>query len=179
TSGFTMMPLSLSFSGLIPGVLLVYPDSLNIPRGENVTLLCTNIMKNEGFVAWFQQVNQSVPLCILSTYYTTSGDVLDYKYYNGATAERTKMTVTKNNISLRITAVDLYDMGLYFCGMWVEASLFFANATFLHIRGGFQNKFFRYPHLVNYAALDFTRHKMKAMGRQKDLDTHEVYSATR
>ncbi|XP_023661191.1 uncharacterized protein [Paramormyrops kingsleyae] len=230
-------------SGLIPGVLLVYPDSLNIPRGENVTLLCTNIMKNEGFVAWFQQVNQSVPLCILSTYYTTSGDVLDYKYYNGATAERTKMTVTKNNISLRITAVDLYDMGLYFCGMWVEASLFFANATFLHIRGNIpeeddlhrelpkydnvgketslfpvlvivgivaiiqlvvivilvvrgrlsdrnkdskgnaiqqiQDEQNQDPHLVNYAALDFTRHKMKAMGRQKDLDTHEVYSATR
>nr|XP_023683077.1 uncharacterized protein LOC111851934 isoform X1 [Paramormyrops kingsleyae] len=226
-------------SGLIPGVLLVYPDSVNMPRGENVTLLCTNIMKNEGFVAWFRQANRSVPLCILSTY-STSGNVL---YYNGATAEHTKMTVTKNNISLRITAVDLYDTGLYFCGMWVETSMIFVNATFLHIRGNIpeeddlhrelpkydnvgketslfpvlvivgivaiiqllvivilvvrgrlqdrnkdskgnsiqqiQDEQNQDPHLVNYAALDFTRHKMKTMGRQKDLDTHVVYSATR
>ncbi|XP_048884927.1 uncharacterized protein LOC125750747 isoform X2 [Brienomyrus brachyistius] len=123
----------LLFAGirLIPGVLLVYPDSVVMPRGENVTLLCTNIMKAAGFVAWFRQANQSVPLCILSTY-STSRNVL---YYNGASAERTKMNVTKNNISLRITAVDSYDTGLYFCGMWVETMLIFANATFLHIRG--------------------------------------------
>ncbi|XP_018599877.1 uncharacterized protein LOC108929672 [Scleropages formosus] len=111
--------------------LLALPESLVVSQGENVTFLCSDIMKSPGHVAWFRQNDGTVPLCILSMFSTEKF----VSHHNGARPERTFMDYAGSNFVLRIKHVDLSDTGLYFCGMIWGTIMVFNNATFLRVRG--------------------------------------------
>uniref|UniRef100_A0A674E371 Ig-like domain-containing protein n=1 Tax=Salmo trutta TaxID=8032 RepID=A0A674E371_SALTR len=214
-----------SISGLTPVILVSPPPSMVVHRGDNVTLQCTNVLKDPGHVAWFKQVNVSEPLCIASMYISQPY----VKHHNGFQPSHMEMFINNKIIFLKITEVDVADSGLYCCGMYNQYFIF-TNMTFLMVPGNLFNYFSavttecydddgtmyllplvvilavvtavlliviiilvlktrrdtnrhntgRNPDALNYAALKFTSEKRKMeRRREKELDPHVVYAATR
>uniref|UniRef100_A0A674E1U4 Ig-like domain-containing protein n=1 Tax=Salmo trutta TaxID=8032 RepID=A0A674E1U4_SALTR len=221
---------------LTPVILVSPPPSMVVHRGDNVTLQCTNVLKDPGHVAWFKQVNVSEPLCIASMYISQPY----VKHHNGFQPSHMEMFINNKIIFLKITEVDVADSGLYCCGMYNQYFIF-TNMTFLMVPGNLFNYFSavttecyamfltiglvgqdddgtmyllplvvilavvtavlliviiilvlktrrdtnrhntgRNPDALNYAALKFTSEKRKMeRRREKELDPHVVYAATR
>uniref|UniRef100_A0A3P8Z1B1 Immunoglobulin domain-containing protein n=1 Tax=Esox lucius TaxID=8010 RepID=A0A3P8Z1B1_ESOLU len=139
--------------------------------GHNVTLQCKNTLKVPGHVAWFKQVNESEPLCIVSMFSTESY----ITHHNGFQPSRMEMVLKNEMILLKITEVDIADCGRYFCGLF-DRYFIFTNATVLHVIGNDQD-----PDALNYATVNITSRniKRKMQRRETELDTHVVYAATR
>ncbi|XP_029616090.1 uncharacterized protein LOC115198339 isoform X2 [Salmo trutta] len=209
---------------LTPVILVSPPPSMVVHRGDNVTLQCTNVLKDPGHVAWFKQVNVSEPLCIASMYISQPY----VKHHNGFQPSHMEMFINNKIIFLKITEVDVADSGLYCCGMYNQYFIF-TNMTFLMVPGQDddgtmyllplvvilavvtavlliviiilvlktrrdtnrhntgpdsqrqpQNDQNQDPDALNYAALKFTSEKRKMeRRREKELDPHVVYAATR
>uniref|UniRef100_A0AAZ3RT95 Ig-like domain-containing protein n=1 Tax=Oncorhynchus tshawytscha TaxID=74940 RepID=A0AAZ3RT95_ONCTS len=179
---------------LTPVMLFSPPLSVVVHPGDNVTLQCTDVLKGPGHVAWFKQVNVSEPLCIASMYSSQPY----VKHHNGFQPSHMEMFISNRIIVLKITEVDVADSGLYCCGMYNEYFIF-TNMTFLMVQGYKdsdkepeqcpdgpdsqrqpQNDQNQYPDSLIYAALNFTSKKRKMeRRREKELDTHVVYAATR
>uniref|UniRef100_A0A674E200 Ig-like domain-containing protein n=1 Tax=Salmo trutta TaxID=8032 RepID=A0A674E200_SALTR len=225
---------TLFFKSLTPVILVSPPPSMVVHRGDNVTLQCTNVLKDPGHVAWFKQVNVSEPLCIASMYISQPY----VKHHNGFQPSHMEMFINNKIIFLKITEVDVADSGLYCCGMYNQYFIF-TNMTFLMVPGNLFNYFSAVttecydddgtmyllplvvilavvtavlliviiilfvsnsgtenyncslfhdvcnlqnqdPDALNYAALKFTSEKRKMeRRREKELDPHVVYAATR
>ncbi|XP_028973449.2 uncharacterized protein LOC114830299 isoform X2 [Esox lucius] len=98
--------------------------------GHNVTLQCKNTLKVPGHVAWFKQVNESEPLCIVSMYSTEPY----ITHHNGFQPSRMEMVLKNEIILLKISDVDIADCGRYFCGVFNKYFIFI-NATDVNIIG--------------------------------------------
>uniref|UniRef100_A0AAY5K8R5 Ig-like domain-containing protein n=1 Tax=Esox lucius TaxID=8010 RepID=A0AAY5K8R5_ESOLU len=133
--------------------------------GHNVTLQCKNTLKVPGHVAWFKQVNESEPLCIVSMYSTEPY----ITHHNGFQPSRMEMVLKNEIILLKISDVDIADCGRYFCGVF--------NKYFIFINATDDQD----PDSLNYATVNITSRniKRKMQRRETALDTHVVYAATR
>ncbi|KAL0970248.1 hypothetical protein UPYG_G00239330 [Umbra pygmaea] len=109
-------------------MLVSLPASVVIHPGYNITLQCTNILKAPGHVAWFKQVNESEPLCIMSMYSTKPFT----RHHNSAHPSHMEMFIRDGTIFLKITEVDIADSGRYFCGLY-ESYFIFTNVTYLKV----------------------------------------------
>ncbi|XP_052458579.1 uncharacterized protein LOC128017300 isoform X2 [Carassius gibelio] len=62
------------------GIIFVKQASLTLVKtvniGTTVTLLCSNILKEPSYIAWFKKTNDSLPLCI-ATQYIVKVDISD------------------------------------------------------------------------------------------------------
>ncbi|XP_028973450.2 uncharacterized protein LOC114830299 isoform X3 [Esox lucius] len=100
-------PLLLLVLGLSL-VKFVSPSASVITHpGHNVTLQCKNTLKVPGHVAWFKQVNESEPLCIVSMYSTEPY----ITHHNGFQPSRMEMVLKNEIILLKISDVDIADCG--------------------------------------------------------------------
>nr|XP_046184061.1 uncharacterized protein LOC124013689 isoform X2 [Oncorhynchus gorbuscha] len=163
--------------------------------GDNVTFHCTDVTGAPGHVGWFKQDNGSEPLCIASMYSSEP----TVQHHNGFQPSHMEMFISHRIIFLKITEVDEADSGVYCCGMF-DKYIFFTNATVLKVQGHNisekdltenceegtdsqrQPQFdqIQDPDTLNYAALNFTSKKRKMeRRREKELDPHVVYAATR
>uniref|UniRef100_A0A674ECZ1 Ig-like domain-containing protein n=1 Tax=Salmo trutta TaxID=8032 RepID=A0A674ECZ1_SALTR len=167
------------------------PHLMVVHSGENVTLQCINVLKKMGYIGWFKQVNSSEPLCITSMW----SSLPTVHHQNGFHGNHMKMFIANRTTFLRITEVDVADSGLYFCGM-LDNYFIFTNATVLKVQGNLFNKlsamtpnaqtiilgkcYLFNTDALNYAALNFTSKKKKReRRREKELDPHVMYAATR
>uniref|UniRef100_A0A674E2J0 Ig-like domain-containing protein n=1 Tax=Salmo trutta TaxID=8032 RepID=A0A674E2J0_SALTR len=147
--------------------------------GKNVTFQCTDATGAPGHVGWFKQDNGSEPRCIASMYSSEP----TVQHHNGFQPSRMEMLISNRTIFLKIAEVDEADSGHYFCGMF-DKYIIFTNATVLRVKGKspFHDNMgpIQDPDTLNYAALNFTSEKRKMeRRREKELDTHVVYAATR
>uniref|UniRef100_A0A8C8GBY4 Uncharacterized protein n=1 Tax=Oncorhynchus tshawytscha TaxID=74940 RepID=A0A8C8GBY4_ONCTS len=167
-----MWDLVLCVSGLV-SVLVSQCQTMEVRTGDTITLQCSNVTTAVGHTAWFKQVNGSEPMCLSSMY-----------------SEHSEMFT---------------DCGLYVCALYPHCHMFFVNAkiqedddgtmyllplvvilgvvtavlliVILILLANLQNQ---YPDALNYAALNFTSKKRKMeRRREKELDPHVVYAATR
>uniref|UniRef100_A0A8C7CR37 Ig-like domain-containing protein n=1 Tax=Oncorhynchus kisutch TaxID=8019 RepID=A0A8C7CR37_ONCKI len=161
-------------SGLTPVMLVSPPLSVVVHPGDNVTLQCTDVLKGPGHVAWFKQVNVSEPLCIASMYSSQPY----VKHHNGFQPSHVEMFISNRIIFLKITEVNVADSGVYCCGMYNQY-LIFTNMTFLMVQGNHFSAI-QDSDALNYATLNFISKKRKMeKRREKELDTHVVYTIKR
>uniref|UniRef100_A0A8C6UBX9 Ig-like domain-containing protein n=1 Tax=Neogobius melanostomus TaxID=47308 RepID=A0A8C6UBX9_9GOBI len=111
----TLLPLKLLIKTLGHERLAVHP-------GENVTLSCANISKDETQADWFRVENGTKANCISSK---LGADPPSYcaGFKNG----RFRMGSNKTNVFLKIDEVDFLDSGLYFCGFFIKSNITFTS----------------------------------------------------
>uniref|UniRef100_A0A8C1J6I0 Ig-like domain-containing protein n=1 Tax=Cyprinus carpio TaxID=7962 RepID=A0A8C1J6I0_CYPCA len=127
--------MSLNFSLkhylLFSGVIFVKQASLTFVKtvniGTTVTLLCSNILKEPSYIAWFKQTNDFLPLCIATQY--VSEKPADSIYFNGFKENHVEMSVNKTFSSLKIVNVDISDSGIFYCGSFLTNHMMFHDKT--------------------------------------------------
>uniref|UniRef100_A0A8C1TTC4 Ig-like domain-containing protein n=1 Tax=Cyprinus carpio TaxID=7962 RepID=A0A8C1TTC4_CYPCA len=126
---FTFFLITLFF--LFSGVIFVKQASLTFMKtvniGTTVTLLCSNILKEPSYIAWFKQTNDSLPLCIATQY--VSEKPADSIYFNGFKENHVEMSVNKTFSSLKIVNVDISDSGIFYCGSFLTNHMMFHDKT--------------------------------------------------
>uniref|UniRef100_A0A8C1TVY9 Ig-like domain-containing protein n=1 Tax=Cyprinus carpio TaxID=7962 RepID=A0A8C1TVY9_CYPCA len=120
-------PLMLFLIGVIfvKQASLTFMKTVNI--GTTATLLCSNILKEPSYIAWFKQTNDSLPLCIATQY--VSEKPADSIYFNGFKENHVEMSVNKTFSSLKIVTVDISDSGILYCGSFLTNHMMFHNKT--------------------------------------------------
>uniref|UniRef100_A0A8C2JYM7 Ig-like domain-containing protein n=1 Tax=Cyprinus carpio TaxID=7962 RepID=A0A8C2JYM7_CYPCA len=120
-------PLMLFLIGVIfvKQASLTFVKTVNI--GTTVTLLCSNILKEPSYIAWFKQTNDSLPLCIATQY--VSVNPADSIYFNGFKENHVEMSVNKTFSSLKIVNVDISDSGIFYCGSFLTNHMMFHDKT--------------------------------------------------
>uniref|UniRef100_A0A671N6K9 Uncharacterized LOC107679237 n=1 Tax=Sinocyclocheilus anshuiensis TaxID=1608454 RepID=A0A671N6K9_9TELE len=120
-------PLMLFLIGVIfvKQASLTFVKTVNI--GTTVTLLCSNILKEPSYIAWFKQTNDSLPLCIATQY--VSVNPVDSIYFNGFKKNHVEMSVNKTFSSLKIVNVDVSDSGIFYCGSFLTNHMMFHDKT--------------------------------------------------
>uniref|UniRef100_A0A8C1HWZ3 Ig-like domain-containing protein n=1 Tax=Cyprinus carpio carpio TaxID=630221 RepID=A0A8C1HWZ3_CYPCA len=120
-------PLMLFLIGVIfvKQASLTFMKTVNI--GTTVTLLCSNILKEPSYIAWFKQTNDSLPLCIATQY--VSEKPADSIYFNGFKENHVEMSVNKTFSSLKIVNVDISDSGIFYCGSFLTNHMMFHDKT--------------------------------------------------
>uniref|UniRef100_A0A3Q4GYI7 Immunoglobulin domain-containing protein n=1 Tax=Neolamprologus brichardi TaxID=32507 RepID=A0A3Q4GYI7_NEOBR len=167
-------------------------QTVEVQLDEEVTLKCSNISSHPSQTDWFKVINRTKPSCIAAMYGSQGKASFCDGFRNG------KFNMSSNNTSvfLKITQVDLSDVGLYFCGFYVNKHTVISNAVELRIQGklvgrNFLFQFIRKPQTgkcgynfsddLNYAAMSFQT-KLKRSRRpatHRELESHVVYAATR
>nr|CAI21222.1 novel immune-type receptor 7.9 [Danio rerio] len=94
--------------------------------GTAVSLLCSNILKEPSYIAWFKQTDDSLPLCIVTQYVGPNPDSI---YLNGFQKTHIEMSVNATFSTLRIISVDVSDSGMFYCGSFIENHMKFHNQT--------------------------------------------------
>uniref|UniRef100_A0A3P8Q6N6 Immunoglobulin domain-containing protein n=1 Tax=Astatotilapia calliptera TaxID=8154 RepID=A0A3P8Q6N6_ASTCA len=111
-------------------------QTVEVQLDEEVTLKCSNISSHPTQTDWFKVINRTKPSCIAAMYGSQGKASFCDGFRNG------KFNMSSNNTSvfLKITQVDLSDVGLYFCGCYVNKHTVISNAVELRIQGGETNE---------------------------------------
>lgn len=123
---------------LFSGIIFVKRTSLTLVKtvnsGTTVSFLCPNILTEPSYIAWFKQINGSLPLCIVTQFVgDKSGDII---YLNGFKKDHIEMSANKTFSSLKIVNVDVSDSGFYYCGSFLTNYMKFHNKTQLVVVNG-------------------------------------------
>uniref|UniRef100_A0A674E204 Immunoglobulin subtype domain-containing protein n=1 Tax=Salmo trutta TaxID=8032 RepID=A0A674E204_SALTR len=153
-----MLDFVLSVSGLV-SVLVSQSQTMVVRTGDTITLQCSNVTTVVGHTAWFKQVNGSEPVCISSMYGFNSTPDL----HNGFQRRHFEM---------------LTDCGLYFCGLYPLSHMFFVNRNRKILRT-FSTIYLAFDTFENVINRIRMIHKSVFSRREKELDPHVVYAATR
>uniref|UniRef100_A0A674E1U6 Immunoglobulin subtype domain-containing protein n=1 Tax=Salmo trutta TaxID=8032 RepID=A0A674E1U6_SALTR len=134
-------------------VLVSQSQTMVVRTGDTITLQCSNVTTVVGHTAWFKQVNGSEPVCISSMYGFNS-------------------TPDLHNA----------DCGLYFCGLYPLSHMFFVNRNrkILRTFSTIYLAFDTFENVINRIRMIHKSvfSKMERR-REKELDPHVVYAATR
>ncbi len=98
-----------------------------VKSGTTVSLLCSNMLKEPSYIAWFKHTNDSLPLCIATQY--VGGKPAESIYLNGFKKNHAEMSVNKTFSSLKIVNVDVSDSGIFYCGSFLTNHMMFHNKT--------------------------------------------------
>ncbi|XP_019205411.1 uncharacterized protein LOC100707554 [Oreochromis niloticus] len=111
-------------------------QTVEVQLDEEVTLKCSNISSHPTQTDWFKVINRTKPSCVAAMYGSQGKASFCDGFRNG------KFNMSSNNTSvfLKITQVDLSDVGLYFCGFYVNKHTVISNAVELRIQGGETNE---------------------------------------
>ncbi|XP_067257549.1 uncharacterized protein [Chanodichthys erythropterus] len=113
------------------GIIFIKQTSLTLVKtvnsGTSVSFLCPNILTEPSYISWFKQINESLPLCIVTQY--VSDKPVDSIYLNGFKKEHIEMSVNRTFSSLKIVNVDVSDYGFYYCGSFLTNYMKFHNKT--------------------------------------------------
>ncbi|XP_042071956.1 uncharacterized protein LOC102296081 [Haplochromis burtoni] len=106
-------------------------QTVEVQLDQEVTLKCSNISSHPTQTDWFKVINRTKPSCIAAMYGSQGKASFCDGFRNG------KFNMSSNNTSvfLKITQVDLSDVGLYFCGFYVNKHTVISNAVELRIQG--------------------------------------------
>ncbi|XP_051757426.1 novel immune-type receptor 7b [Ctenopharyngodon idella] len=113
------------------GIIFVKRTSVTLVKtvnsGTTVSFLCPNILTEPSYIAWFKQINVSLPLCIVTQFVGDKpGDII---YLNGFKKDHIEMSANNACSSLKIVNVDVSDSGFYYCGSFLTNYMKFHNKT--------------------------------------------------
>uniref|UniRef100_A0A8C7Q6Q0 Immunoglobulin subtype domain-containing protein n=1 Tax=Oncorhynchus mykiss TaxID=8022 RepID=A0A8C7Q6Q0_ONCMY len=170
----------LCVSGLV-SVLVSQCQTMEVRTGDTITLQCSNVTTAVGHTAWFKQVNGSEPVCISSMYSVASTPDL----HNADCGLYMFVDLIKCNLighcNGTISLVGEDDDGtMYLLPLVVILDVVTTAVLLIVILILLANLHNQDPDALNYAALNFTSKKRKMeKRREKELDPHVVYAATR
>ncbi|KAF5900157.1 Ig kappa chain V19-17-like, partial [Clarias magur] len=105
--------------------------TLEAEAGDKVTIWCEHDPTVANYISWFKHTSDSVPLRLGCEQVFKKSPAKNCYFFTES--ERIVMSVYDKNTSLTITAVNVSDTGLYYCGYSEE--IIFSNSTFLHVKG--------------------------------------------
>ncbi|XP_038586995.1 uncharacterized protein LOC119912083 isoform X1 [Micropterus salmoides] len=105
-------------------------QTVAVESGEDVTLLCSNISKNEAVTFWIRLVQRTNISCVSVMITSKSQATFCDGYQDG----RFEMSSNISALFLKIKQVGLSDSGLYFCGFYVDGRPSF-SVIHLDIKG--------------------------------------------
>uniref|UniRef100_A0A8C7CUH8 Immunoglobulin V-set domain-containing protein n=1 Tax=Oncorhynchus kisutch TaxID=8019 RepID=A0A8C7CUH8_ONCKI len=152
------------------------------PYWGTITLQCSNVTTVVGHTVWFKQVNGSEPVCLI---YEHSEMFSDCGLYVCALYPHRHMFFDNANIQGHcngtISLVGEDDDGtMYLLPLVVILGVVTAVLLIVILFLKSANLQNQDPDALNYAALNFTSKKRKLeKRREKELDPHVVYAATR
>ncbi|XP_050923536.1 uncharacterized protein LOC127139594 isoform X3 [Lates calcarifer] len=103
---------------------------VEVQPGEEITLLCPNISKQESVTEWFRLISKTKISCVSSMYKSN-----DKASFCDGFQNRFEMSSNITTVFLQIKRVDFSDSGLYFCGFYINAHTVFANTVHLNVQG--------------------------------------------
>uniref|UniRef100_A0A671QRF3 Immunoglobulin V-set domain-containing protein n=1 Tax=Sinocyclocheilus anshuiensis TaxID=1608454 RepID=A0A671QRF3_9TELE len=137
-----------------------------VKRGTTVSLLCSNILKDPSYIAWFKLTNDSLPLCIVTQH--VGEKPADSIYFNGFKKNHVEMSVNKTLSSLKIVnfSFELLVTFIY------SHSTSIVCLQFLYCQEEDAD--------FNYSALSLDKKKSRRpVRRLKEVESNVVYAATR
>uniref|UniRef100_A0A3P8Q833 Immunoglobulin domain-containing protein n=1 Tax=Astatotilapia calliptera TaxID=8154 RepID=A0A3P8Q833_ASTCA len=109
--------------------------TVTVQRGEDVTLQCSNISTSPTHTEWFRVINTTKTSCISSMF----GSHGQASFCNGFQNGKFNMSSNVTSVFLKMTEVGLSDVGLYFCGFYMDVHIIISNAVELRFEGGETN----------------------------------------
>uniref|UniRef100_A0A3P9BFV1 Uncharacterized LOC105941419 n=1 Tax=Maylandia zebra TaxID=106582 RepID=A0A3P9BFV1_9CICH len=109
--------------------------TVTVQRGEDVTLQCSNISTSPTHTEWFRVINTTKTSCISSMF----GSHGQASFCDGFQNGKFNMSSNVTSVFLKMTEVGLSDVGLYFCGFYMDVHIIISNAVELRFEGGETN----------------------------------------
>ncbi|XP_039896799.1 uncharacterized protein LOC120739167 [Simochromis diagramma] len=106
--------------------------TVTVQPGEDVTLQCSNISTSQTHTEWFRVINATKTSCISSMF----GSHGQASFCDGFQRGKFNMSSNVTSVFLKITQVGLSDVGLYFCGFYMDVHIIISNAVELRFEGG-------------------------------------------
>ncbi|KAM9446991.1 uncharacterized protein Hap1MRO34_023442 [Clarias gariepinus] len=131
---YVALPVCLCVMGLLSETL--YSLTLVAEIGDKVTIWCQHDLTVTGYVSWFKHISDSVPLPMGCKQFFTSAPSETCYFFTES--KRIMMSVYRKNTSLTITAVNVSDTGLYYCGYMEQNRITYSDSVYLRVKG--QNK---------------------------------------
>lgn len=122
--------MSLLFSALV--IVTLAHKKLDVRLGENITLSCANISREDTQTQWFRVENGTKASCVSSI---MGSDHASLSYCSGFKNGRFGMSSNKTDVFLTIKEVDYSDTGLYFCGFFIKSNIVLGETTYLDVMG--------------------------------------------
>ncbi|KAM9447185.1 uncharacterized protein Hap1MRO34_023631 [Clarias gariepinus] len=108
---------------------------LEAEPGDKVTIWCEHHLTDTGYISWFKHSTDSVPLLLECKKFRASAPAETCYFFTES--ERIVMSVYGKNTSLTITAVNVSDTGLYYCGTMKLVKMTFSTSTSLQVKDTF------------------------------------------
>ncbi|XP_026007416.1 uncharacterized protein LOC113011842 [Astatotilapia calliptera] len=109
--------------------------TVTVQPGEDVTLQCSNISTSPTHTEWFRVIDTTKTSCISSMF----GSHGQASFCDGFQYGKFNMSSSVTSVFLKITQVGLSDVGLYFCGFYMDVHIIISNAVELRFEGGETN----------------------------------------
>uniref|UniRef100_A0A3Q4H2Z1 Uncharacterized LOC102792900 n=1 Tax=Neolamprologus brichardi TaxID=32507 RepID=A0A3Q4H2Z1_NEOBR len=106
--------------------------TVTVQPGEDVTLQCSNISTSQTHTEWFRVINTTKTSCISSMF----GSHGQASFCDGFQNGKFNMSSNVTSVFLKMTEVGLSDVGLYFCGFYVDVHIIISNAVELRFEAG-------------------------------------------
>ncbi|XP_050931590.1 uncharacterized protein LOC108881998 [Lates calcarifer] len=106
-------------------------QTVEVQLGQEVTLLCPNISKQESVIEWFRLINRTEVSCVSSMHWSN-----DKASFCDGFQNRFEMSSNITTVFLQIKQVDFSDSGLYFCGFYIYKHTVISNTTHLNVQDG-------------------------------------------
>ncbi|XP_050924261.1 uncharacterized protein LOC108896027 isoform X2 [Lates calcarifer] len=105
-------------------------QTVKVQSGQEVTLLCPKIFKDETVTFWFRLVNRTEVSCI-SVMLTSNSPV---HFCDGYQTGNFEMSSNISTLFLNINQVNVSDSGQYFCAFYTRGRLIF-RVIYLNVDG--------------------------------------------
>ncbi|XP_053337540.1 immunoglobulin kappa light chain-like [Clarias gariepinus] len=107
--------------------------TLEAEAGDKVTIWCKHDLTDTGYIFWYKHTSDSVPLLMGCKQFFTSAPSKACHFFNES--EGIVMSVHDKNTSLTITAVNVSDTGLYYCGYMEQNQIIYSDSIYLSMKG--------------------------------------------